>query len=214
MQPASPPSRRELFDAWSASYDPASDNAFPFGAYETVLDRVAERVAERKPSRVLELGVGTGNLTRRLLDLLPGLSVAGIDFSPEMAKQAAGAFRGIELIEHDLAELPLPPETGGCDLAAMTYVLHEFPEDHQLRLVTTLLDGLREGGACVVGDVCFRDADARAEARSQLADRWDPEEHYLAADVFGARAGAVGLRVEAEQVGPHAGVLVVDVVPS
>jgi putative AdoMet-dependent methyltransferase len=214
MQPATPPRRRELFDDWSASYDPVSDNAFPFGAYEGVLDRVAERVVERRPRRVLEVGVGTGNLTRRLIERLPRVSVVGIDFSPEMAKQAAGAFPGIELIEHDLTELPLPPETGGCDLAAMTYVLHEFPEDHQLRLVTALLDGLREGGACIVGDVCFPDAVACAEARSEFADRWDPEEHYLAADVFGARAGAAGLRVEAEQVGPHAGVLVVDAVPS
>ena len=211
MQPAPRPNRGELFDAWSADYDPAADDAFPFGAYEAVLDRVAQRVAERKPGRVLELGVGTGNLTRRVLERLPGVSVVGVDFSHEMAKRAIVVVPGVEGVEHDLAELPLPPEAGACDVAAMSYLLHEFSEEHQLRLLVSLVDEtLREGGVCVVGDVCFPDAAARDEARSQLGDRWDPEEHYLAADVFGARARALRLRVEAEQIGPHAGVLVVD----
>jgi putative AdoMet-dependent methyltransferase len=215
MQPAQPPSRRELFDVWSTGYDPAADDAFPFGAYEAVLDRVAERVAERAPSRVLELGIGTGNLTRRILECLPAVAVVGIDFSREMSKRAAAAVPSVKLVEHDLAVLPLPPEAGGCDLAALTYVLHEFPAEHQLRLLTELLDAtLMEGGACVIGDVSFPDAVAREAARVALADRWDPEEHYLALDEFAEGAQALGLRVGAEQIGSHAGVLVVDRPPS
>jgi putative AdoMet-dependent methyltransferase len=209
-EPAEHPSRRELFDAWSADYDPAADDAFPFGAYEDVLDRVAELVAQRRPRRVLELGVGTGNLTRRILERLPGVSFVAVDFSHGMAARVEVAVPGIELVDHDVAILPLPPETRGCDVAAMTYVLHEFSEEHQLRLLASLVDGLQVGGACVIGDVCFADADARDAARSRLGTRWDPEEHYLAADELGASLGALGLRVEAEQLGPHAGVLEVD----
>jgi putative AdoMet-dependent methyltransferase len=209
MQPAQPPDRQALFDAWSADYDPAGDGAFPFGAYEDVLDRVAELVAKRRPSRVLELGVGTGNLTRRIVDRLTGVSLVGVDFSRGMAARAAVAVPGIELVDHDIAALPLPPETHGCDVAAMTYVLHELAEEQQVRLLAALLDGLREGGACVIGDVCFPDAAARDGVRSRLGSRWDPEEHYLVADELAARAGALGLRFEVEQCGPHAAVLVV-----
>lgn len=211
MEPTDRPRRRELFEAWSANYDPAADDDFPFGAYEDVLDRVAERVAERKPGRVLELGVGTGNLTRRILERLPGVTIVGVDFSREMVRRAAAGVPGVELFEHDLAVLPLPPEAGRCDVAAMTYVLHEFSEEHQLRLLAALLgQSLRAGGACVVGDVCFPDAAARETARSQLAERWDPEEHYLAADLFEQKADTVGLRVETESFEPHAAVLVVE----
>jgi putative AdoMet-dependent methyltransferase len=85
--------RRALFDAWSANYDPAAEDAFPFGAYDAVLDRITELVAERAPQRVLELGVGTGNLTRRILDRLPGTSMVGLDFSPAMVERAAGRRR-------------------------------------------------------------------------------------------------------------------------
>lgn len=210
MQPAPPPDRQALFDGWSADYDPAADGAFPFGAYEDVLDRVAELVAERRPSRVLELGVGTGNLTRRIVERLPDVSLVGIDFSRGMVARAGAAVPGIELVDHDLGVLPLPPETHGCDVAAMTYVLHELAEEQQLRLLAALLDGLRDGGACVIGDVCFPDAAGRDGARSRLGSRWDPEEHYLVADGVAARADALGLRVEVEQRDAHAAVLVVD----
>jgi putative AdoMet-dependent methyltransferase len=210
MPHAPHPDRRELFDAWSKHYDPASTKAFPFDSYEAVLDRVAERVAERRPQRVLELGVGTGALTRRLLERVPEVSLVGVDFSAGMAERASAAVPGVELVLHDLTMLPLPPETSGCDVAAMTFVLHEFPEDHQLDLLAHLLgESMREGGACVVGDVCFPGFTSRAAAQSRLGAQWDREESYLALDVFVPRAEALGLRVESERIGEYAAVLVV-----
>ncbi|KAB2819047.1 MAG: methyltransferase domain-containing protein, partial [Candidatus Dadabacteria bacterium] len=38
--------------------------------------------------RVIDLGCGTGELTRMLADRLPGSDVLGIDSSPEMMEQA------------------------------------------------------------------------------------------------------------------------------
>lgn len=200
--------RRALFEDWSESYDPAADDAFPFGSYDQVLDRVAELVAARAPRRVLELGLGTGNLTRRILGRLPDVSIVGVDFSPAMAGSVASELPAVELVIHDLASLPLPDEAAGCDVAAMTYVLHEFADDYKLRLLSALVDDtLSPDGACVIGDVCFRDVTARDAARQRLADRWDPDEHYMAAEELTAAAGERGLRLEVEQLGSHAGVL-------
>ena len=39
--------------------------------------------------RVVDLGCGTGELTRRLADALPGSDVLGIDSSPQMLESAA-----------------------------------------------------------------------------------------------------------------------------
>jgi len=201
--------RRGLFDRWAADYEPAADDAFPFGGYERVLERVTELVAKREPWRVLELGVGTGTLTRRLRDRLPGAAIVGLDFSPSMVERAAEAVPGVELVTHDLRVLPLPTEAVGCDVAAMSYVLHEFDDEHKALLLQAVLESLTPGGVCVIGDVCFPDVAARDAARVRLETHWDPEEHYVAVEELAVVLLGRGLRVEAEQLGDHAGVLVV-----
>jgi putative AdoMet-dependent methyltransferase len=197
--------RRALFDAWSSSYDPVADGGFPFGDYERVLDRVAELVAGRSPRRVLELGIGGGNLTRRIVDRLRGGTVVGVDFSEAMAANARRLER-VEVVIHDLSLLTLPPPAQGCDAAAMSYVLHELGDDDQVRLLALLLDSLAPGGVCVVGDVCFADNADRASAAARLAERWDPAEHYVALAELASGLAGHGLRVEAERLGDHAGV--------
>ena len=173
---------------------PHPDRKFPSEQYEAVLDGVAERVAGRKPRRVLELGVGSGALTRRLLARMPGVTLVGVDLASGTVQRATAAVPAIELFQHDLTTLPLPPETAGCDVAAATFLLHELPDEQQLGLLAYLLgESLREGGACVVGDVCVPGI----------------AESHLALDVFVPKAEALGLHVESEQVGAYAAVLVV-----
>ena len=48
-----------------------------------------------EPKRVLELGVGTGETSRRLLAAHPGAEILGLDASPEMVFHARGL--GIEV---------------------------------------------------------------------------------------------------------------------
>ena len=91
----------------------------------------------------------------------------------------------------------------------MSYVLHEFDDEHKARLLEAVLGSLRGEVVCVIGDVCFESASARAEAHARLAASWDPEEHYVAVDELAALLLRRGLRVEAEQLGDHAGVVVV-----
>jgi putative AdoMet-dependent methyltransferase len=126
-----------------------------------------------------------------------------------MVGRAAEAVSGVELVEHDLRVLPLLPETGGCDVAAMSYVLHEFDDSHKARLLEAVVGSLEPGGTCVVGDVCFMDTAAREAARVRLGAHWDPEEHYIAVEELARVLLERGLRVEAEQLGDHAGVLTV-----
>src|SRR5579885_2252569 len=45
-------------------------------------------VERREGLSVIDLGCGTGELTRRLADALPGSNVLGIDSSPEMLAKA------------------------------------------------------------------------------------------------------------------------------
>src|SRR5215211_186599 len=51
-------------------------------------DDLFRLVKRREGMRVLDLGCGTGELTRRLADELTGSEVTGIDSSPEMLARA------------------------------------------------------------------------------------------------------------------------------
>ena len=203
--------RRSLFESWADDYDPAADLDFPFGDYERVLDRIAELAAQRRPPRILELGVGTANLTRKIRQRLPAAKIIGIDFSAAMLTRAREAVPDARFVVHDLRELPLPAVARACQVAVAAYVLHEFDDDFKVRLLSALLaETLEPGGVCIVGDVGFADVRSRDEARRALAEKWDPDEHYFAASEFVARASAQGLQIETERIGPHALVLVIE----
>ncbi|MDQ2808227.1 MAG: methyltransferase domain-containing protein [Chloroflexota bacterium] len=60
-------------------------------------------VRVRPSLRVIDLGCGTGELTRRLADALPDSSVLGVDNSPEMLARAAGLVRpGLAFAERSI----------------------------------------------------------------------------------------------------------------
>lgn len=60
----------------------------------------------RPAMRAVDLGCGTGELTKRLADVLPGSDVIGIDSSPEMLRPAQAHSRpGLRFEHGDLLEL-------------------------------------------------------------------------------------------------------------
>lgn len=93
---------------------------------------------------VIDLGCGTGELTRRLSDMLPGSSVRGIDSSPEMLSQASSRSRpGL-----DFELMPVDNVSGEWDLIFSNAALQWIP-DHK-KLVPRLISLLRPGGQIAV----------------------------------------------------------------
>ena len=107
-------------------------------------DDLLQLVQRREGLRVIDLGSGTGELTRRLADALPGSDVLGLDSSPEMlAKAAVLARPGLRF------ELGAIEAAGGeWDLIFSNAALH-WVNDHQT-LIPRLFALLRPGGQLVV----------------------------------------------------------------
>jgi trans-aconitate 2-methyltransferase len=107
-------------------------------------DDLLRLVRVRDGLRAVDLGCGTGELTRRLADALPGSDVAGIDSSAEMLARAAEFARpGLRFELGSIEEL-----AGEWDLifsnAALQWVL-----DHE-RVFPRLFDMVLLGGQLVV----------------------------------------------------------------
>jgi tRNA (cmo5U34)-methyltransferase len=97
------------------------------------------------PARALDLGVGTGETSRRLLDRYPDVEITGLDSSPEMV------FRAREVgIEVRLARIEDPLPDGPWDLVIAVLSVHHLPAEGKRDLFRRVREQSR---ALVVGDV-------------------------------------------------------------
>ena len=97
------------------------------------------------PRRVLELGVGTGETTRRLLARYPDAEVTGLDSQPEMVFKARE--HGITV---RLARMQDPLPDGPWDLVVSVLSVHHLDSDQKRDLFRRVRE---QSKAIVMGDV-------------------------------------------------------------
>ena len=97
-----------------------------------------------EPGRVLELGIGGGETTRRLLNRFPKAQVTGVDASPEMISRAR------ELgVEARVARIDDPFPEGPWDLVIGVLSVHHLTSEQK----RALLAGVKEQSrSLVLGD--------------------------------------------------------------
>jgi len=210
----SPERTPELFDSWASSYDywiEIGSDSFPFRGYDEVLRRIVELANPEPGSRILDVGIGTGNLALRFVEL--GCEIWGIDYSARMLEEAGKKVPDVRLIQLDV-ESEFPYELRiGFDHIVSAYTLHHLTLERKVTVVKRLTDELlTENGSIIVGDVSFSTSSTRAKAREKLVSEWDDYEYYWAADEFMKLVEDSGLNVAYEQISDYGGVYVI--VPS
>lgn len=174
------------FELWAEGYDRdvgVTDdmNAYPFAGYKQALGEVFRAVMERPGSAVLDLGFGTGVLSKRLYD--NGFSVYGQDFSERMKELASLKMPGAALYTGDLSQgLAEPLKTLRYDFITATYSLHHLTDEQKAALLRLLLGLLNDGGAILIADVAFETREELDRCRLQAGDEWDDEEFYFVYD--------------------------------
>jgi tRNA (cmo5U34)-methyltransferase len=113
------------------------------------------------PERVLELGMGTGETTRRLIEAHPESWVIGLDSSPDMVFRAREAYDDVQLAR---IEDPLPD--GPWDLVIGVLTIHHLTTEQKQNLFRRVREQAR---SLVIGDV--------VKADPQLAPV-DPDEDF------------------------------------
>ncbi|MHA2359828.1 MAG: class I SAM-dependent methyltransferase, partial [Candidatus Thorarchaeota archaeon] len=169
-------------------------------------------LADPKPSsRVLDVGIGTGNLAKRFVEF--DCEVWGIDYSSRMLEEATKKVPNAYLFQVDV-ESEWPSELKvGFDSIVSTYTLHHLTLERKITAIKRMSNELlRENGSIIVGDISFPTFSARSKAREQLAGVWDDYEYYWAADEFKTMIGGQGFHVAYEQISDFGGVYVI--VPS
>ena len=171
------------FNLWAEDYDKSvrlseENNLYPFAGYKKVLNSIYRIIKSGKGTRVLDVGFGTGILSKTLYD--EGYFISGVDFSSEMIRLAKQKMPDAELLLHDFAQ-GLPPSLSSrvFDYIVCTYAIHHLDDPQKILLIRELLGHLPAGGKLLIGDVAFETAGKLEQCQAQSGSAWDAEEHYL-----------------------------------
>lgn len=120
--------------------------------YELLQEEAVAATVEEPAGSILELGVGSGETARRLLNAHPGALVLGLDESAAMLGAARASLDASRVrLERRRLEDPLPEET--FDLAVSVLAVHHLDGARKAELFQRLHQVVRPGGRFVLADL-------------------------------------------------------------
>ena len=145
----------DLFENWAHTYD--STVSGQDQEYKEVFvryDQILEAVTNKSGQVVLEFGVGTGNLTQKLID--SGKKVYGIEPSAPMREKAINKLSAnVLLSDGDFLSFPKPLED--IDTIVSTYAFHHLTDNEKNDAISSYSSLLKKNGKIVFADTVFVD---------------------------------------------------------
>lgn len=130
--------------------------------YDQVLARTASKV---RKGVVMEIGIGTGNLAKVILDTTKGIEAyIGIDQSLNMLKEARKKCQSIRLRKGDFLNLPM--EANSCDCLVTSYAFHHCDEEEKKLAIKEIDRVLKKNGSIIIADLMFLNQSARKQYES------------------------------------------------
>ncbi|QKS70069.1 class I SAM-dependent methyltransferase [Paenalkalicoccus suaedae] len=149
----------ELFDRWADSYDATvtgHDEEYKevFEGYDEILQEVASSVS----GSVVEFGVGTGNLSEKLLTT--AAQVTGVEPSEKMRAIASQKHPSMLVVEGDFLDHPIKENVDGI---VSTYAFHHLTDIEKKQAAENFYRILNKGGKVVFADTMFSSETAKEE---------------------------------------------------
>lgn len=197
----------QLFDEWASTYDETVEGRDP--EYREVFlhyDEILDEVAEKSNGTVLEFGVGTGNLTSRLLDR--NHLVYGVEPSKEMRAIAKKKLPHVDISDGDFLSFKEMEES--IHSIVSTYAFHHLVDDEKERAISNYSKLLQSEGKIVFADTIFvnemakRDIISKAERMGYVRLVNDLRtEYYTTIPFFQETLNKYGFNVTFKQMNPY-----------
>lgn len=172
------------FDTWAKDYDDAvirNCHKYPFDKYYEGLYYIYNLI---KPnSKILDIGFGTGTLTKRLYD--NKCDVYGIDFSEEMIKISKSKMPNSKLFHYDFNNgLPKEFEDLKFHYIISTYAMHHLTDLKKIEFINNLKSYLNKNGKIIILDIAFNNNDDLNKCKVENKEDWDSSEYYIVWDLL------------------------------
>lgn len=196
------------FDSWAGEYDESISKlseGYPFEGYYDVLSFVNQCIDLYQGTRVLDIGIGTGLLTKELYR--QGAEIYGIDFSPKMLELAKCIMPNSRFSCHDFGNgLPVEFKPIKFHYIISSYAIHHLDNDKKIDFIAELKDSLEEDGKIIIADIAFQTKDEMKQCRENTQG-WDEDEIYMTADEMTERLRKRMLNSTYTQISSCAGAL-------
>jgi len=151
----------EIFEDWAKDYDASVQGFDPqyadvFSNYEAILNEVVSETT----GTVLEFGVGTGNLSKKIMQA--GHPIVGVEPSKAMREIALEKFPTLTVLEGDF--ITFPPLNMVVDTIVSTYAFHHLTDAEKATAVQQFRNILAENGKIVFGDTMFKSVAMKEKA--------------------------------------------------
>ena len=125
--------------------------------HKTIEKVVREFSQKHEVKKILELGIGTGITSEKMLKLIPTASLTAVDFSEQMmggAKKRLSKYN-VKYVLGDYSELKLDSDF---DMVLSVIGIHHQNDEGKKKLFRKISNSLKSGGIFIFGDlVTYRD---------------------------------------------------------
>lgn len=199
----------KTYDLWADGYGREvhlldDGDEYPVAGYAKLLADVYETVRTSDAKRVLDMGFGTGILTKKLY--ADGYEIAGVDASEQLVAAGRQCMPGAKLVAADYSfGMPLDFVNAEFDMIISTYAFHHIDRYEKSALIRDLLRVLKEGGRLIIGDLAFESMEELKAFRGSNREKWLYDQQYI---VYSQLAGEFE-NTEWKQISGCAGIVTI-----
>ncbi|GAA0177845.1 MerR family transcriptional regulator [Clostridium sediminicola] len=163
------------FDDWAKTYDISiRKNIGSLNIYknydkilQTVYEKSLKNICEdTNKVNVLDIGVGTGNLSRKYLD--EGYNIIGIDQSRKMLNVAKQKFPKLKVRLGEFLKIPF--NNSKFDIIVSTYAFHHLNDVEKNMAIKEMIRVLKDDGMIVIGDMMFENEEEKENLMSGFSN--------------------------------------------
>jgi len=139
-------------------------------AYDRLQDELVKATRRTSPRHILDLGSGSGETARRILNLHPHAELTGVDASEQMLAAARDSLKD-RSVTFNVAQLEDPLPDGPFDLITSALAIHHLAAADKQTLFAHIASSLRPGGRLVLADVVIPEDPSDAQIELSEYDR-------------------------------------------